>query len=181
MKLGRMQTTSSSIFPTYVLMLLWNKYLLLKMHFFSIIRCMLVVEDVERRAPTWNLTLFTSEDHMSSSTRKSCQVSANLWGPLWPYLTEKTPDGRKREFYGTMGSLHSSNLGPTGEHWDRAPLRGVLANVDSRFEKIPSVCFQLRWFLGAWQLSSNGGWGRMETREPSRLTSANYWVFGSLS
>lgn len=130
---------------------------------------MLVVEDVERRAPTWNLTLFTSEDHMSSSTWKSCQVSANLWGPLWPYLTEKTPDGRKREFYGTMGRLHSSNLGPTGEHWDRAPHRGVLANVDSRFENIPSVYFQLRWFLGAWQRSSSGGgegWRRENPRAP---------------
>lgn len=38
-----------------------------KSAFFSIKRCTLVVEDVKKRPPAWNLTLFSSKDHMSSS------------------------------------------------------------------------------------------------------------------
>lgn len=147
--------------------------------FFSIIRCMMMVEDVERRAPVWNLTLSTSKDHMGSFTWKRSQESAKLWVPLWQHLTEETPNGSEREFDGTSGRLHSSSLGPTGKTGTGGHTKRVLTNVVSRFKKIPSVHFQLRWLLGAWQLSgsSRGGWGGELCQHP---TSVNYWVFGSL-
>jgi len=75
--------------------------------FFSIVRCMLVVEDVEWRAPMVNFALFCWEDHLGSSTPylgeflNEEQAVSML---LWESFTEETPSSTKREFYASLKS-----------------------------------------------------------------------------
>ena len=127
-------------------------------------------------SPTGSLTLSSSEDHLSSSTPflgEFLNESQAVPMLLWQSFTEETPKGNKREFYGTAGKwcLQSSCLGPSWENLRQVATPGILTNGDSRFEKVPSIYFQLRW---------SGSSGEDGSERTQHVTPASCWVFGSL-
>lgn len=150
--------------------------------FFSIVRCMLVVEDVEWRAPMGNFALFCSEDHLGSSTPylgeflNEEQAVSML---LWESFTEETPSSTKREFYASLksGAFTQAVWTQLGE----LETGGHTEDINKyRFWTWEGslVHFQLRWLQEPWQPS--GSTGEDGSERAQHITPASCWVFGSL-